>query len=127
MKDMSKVSVIVGGYTLKTLQSATFTLEGNKEMDDPDLYGNSENIVTKNAKATLEVVVKKNLDDDLFLTNADILCTEIPVFYKDKTGDKTFTATCIKSMVKAGGRTNNNSENTVTYTINMPVTKRVMI
>lgn len=127
MKDMSKVSVMIGGYTLKTLQSATFNFEGNKDMDDADIYGNSENIVTKNGKATLEIVVKKNLEDEAFLMNADILCTELPVFYKDGTGNRTFTATCLKSMVKAGGRTNNNSENTVTYTLNMPMTKRVMI
>lgn len=127
MKDMSKITINLGGYTLKTLQSATFNFEGNKDMDEADIYGNAENIVTKNGKATLEITVKKNLEDELFLVNADVLCTEIPVFYKDSSGNKTFTATCLKSMVKAGGRTNNNSENTVTFTINMPMTKRIMV
>lgn len=116
-KDMTKVFLNLGGRTLKNIRSIEMSKENTKTLDEKDIYGKRELIVAPDDSLTINVTVRKNTDDDVFLFDLDVANAEVPVTYKDSAGKRSIVAVGARASVSFQPRTNDTSNNDASYEV----------
>ena len=87
-------------------------------MQDPDLYGVSIPVKSRDKSLEIKVTVRQGSDDEVFLLRAVNASESGQVVYIDKSGENTIVGTGNKVIVmKEGERTGDREEETVEFTI----------
>ena len=88
------------------------------KLQDPDLYGVSIPIKSRDKSLEIKVTVRQGSDDEVFLLRAVNASESGQVVYIDKSGENTIVGTGNKVIVmKEGERTGDREEETVEFTI----------
>lgn len=116
-KDITKVYLNIGGRTLKNIRSIEFSKENTKTLDDKDIYGKRELIVSPDDSLTITTTVRKNTDDDVFLFDLDMANAEVPITYRDAAGKREIVAAGARASVSFQPRTNDTTNNDAAYEI----------
>lgn len=119
MKDMSKVYLMLNGYTFKNITEISWNKPTPKwEQDDEDIYGEHENVYAPSKKLVITVTLRNNTEDITIMNGFMKTNTEGAGSINDKRGNKNELIAFDKAVVMRNDKTYNRTENTTAYTIN---------
>lgn len=126
MKDLSKVFLMLNGYTLKNIKEISWNKPTEKWIqDDEDIYGEHENVYAPTKKLVITVTIRNNTEDAMTMNTFVKTNVEGAGSLSDTRGNNNESIIFDKAVVMRNDKTYNRSENTTQYIINASVVAEI--
>lgn len=117
-KDMSKVFLILNGYSIKNLRNLSYDEPENEfEQSENDIYGEFENLYSPTKKMTMTATVPVGEIDELTLDGFKAAKLEGAGTLIDKRGSNNNTIAFDKAVIQKKTKSIDRTTDTVEYTI----------